>query len=108
MREVEHDSRNRAYNEPTIQGLPIRDFRYADDTALLATTTRGLEDLRRSVKEHSEQKGLHLNVKKTKIMDTDKCKKEAVIKLDEEIERVNSFEYLGVRIEANGKSFQDW
>ena len=105
MREVEHDPRNRAYDKPTIQGVPIRDFRYADDTTLLATTTRGLEDLRRSVKEHSEQKGLHLNVKKTEIMDTDKCKMEAVIKLDvEEIEWVNSFEYFGARIEANGKS----
>ena len=39
-------------------------------------------------------------------MDTEKCKKEAVIKLDgEEIERVNSFEYLGARIEANGEKF---
>ena len=38
-------------------------------------------------------------------MDIDKCKKEARIAIDgEEIERVNNFEYLGARIEANGKS----
>ena len=105
MREVEHDSRSTAYEEPTIQGLPIRDLRYADDTALLATSPKGLENLIMSVKEHSEQKGLHLNVKKTKIMDIDKCKEEAKIRVNgEEIERVNNFEYLGARIEANGKS----
>ena len=105
MREVEHDSRSRAYDESTMQGLPIRDLRYADDTALLSTTPKGLENLIKSVKEHSEQKGLNLNVKKTKIMDTDKCKEEAIIKIDgEEIERVNSFEYLGAKIEANGKT----
>ena len=38
-------------------------------------------------------------------MGTDKCKTEARIAIDrEEIERVSSFEYLGARIEANGKS----
>ena len=105
MREVEHDPRNKLYAEPTIQDLPIRDLRYADDTALLSTTPTGLESLIKSVKEHSEQKGLNLNIKKTKIMDTDKCKEEAIIKINgEEIERVGSFEYLGAKIEANGKT----
>ena len=53
------------------------------------------------------KKGLFLNIKKTKIMDIDKCKKEARIAIHgEEIERVSNFEYmyLGARIEANGKS----
>ncbi|GFO23370.1 retrovirus-related pol polyprotein from type-1 retrotransposable element r2 [Plakobranchus ocellatus] len=105
MRDVEFDPRKDEYDEPRLQGLPIRDLRYTDDTALLSTTTEGLEKLIKAVKEHSEQKGLHLNVKKTKIMDIDKCKKEARIQIEgEEIERVKSFEYLGARIEANGKT----
>ena len=105
MREVECDPRKWEYDEPKMQGLPIRDLRYADDTALLATTPKGLDNLIKAVKEHSEQKGLHLNVKKTKIMDIDRCGEEAVVLIDgEEIERVNSFEYLGAKIEANGKS----
>ncbi|GFN97133.1 hypothetical protein PoB_002363900 [Plakobranchus ocellatus] len=105
MRDEEFDPRKDEYDEPRLQGLPIRDLRYADDTALLSTTTEGLEKLIKAVKEHSEQKGLHLNVKKTKIMDIDKCKKEARIQIEgEEIERVKSFEYLGARIEANGKT----
>ena len=64
MREVEYDPRSGEYDEPRMQGLSIRDLRYADDTALLATTTTGLENLIKFVKEHSEQKGLFLNVKK--------------------------------------------
>ena len=82
MREVGHDHRNEEYDEPTLQGLPIRDLRYADDTALLATTPRGFETLIQSVKYHSEQRRLHLNVKKTKIIDIDKCKEEAVITIE--------------------------
>ena len=56
MREVEYDPRSGEYDEPRMQGLSIRDLRYADDTALLATTTTGLENLIKSVKEHNEQK----------------------------------------------------
>ena len=95
-------------NELRLQGLSIRDLKYADDTALLVTTTAGLENLIKSVKEHSEQIGLFLNVKKTKIMSTDRYREEAVVNIDrEEIERVSSFEYLGARIQANGKTTPD-
>ena len=51
------------------------------------------------------KKGLFHNIKKTKIIDIDKCKKDARIAIDgEEIERVSNFEDLGARIEANGKN----
>ena len=105
MRKVEYDPRSREYDEPRMQGLSIRDLKYADDTALFSTTIAGLENLIKPVKEHSEQKELFLNVKKTKIISTDRCKKEADINIDrEEIERVISFEYLGARIQVNGKT----
>ena len=105
MREVSLDHRKDDYEEPSIQGVHLKDLRYADDTALLSTTPTGLEKLIKSVKEHSDEKGLFLDIKKTKIMDIDKCKKEARIAIDgEEIERVSNFEYLGARIEANGKN----
>ena len=48
---------------------------------------------------------MFLNVKKTKIMSTDRCREESVINIErEEIERVSSFEYLGARIQANRKT----
>ena len=103
MREVSLDHGKDDYKEPSIQGVHLKDLRYADDTALLSTTPTGLEKITKSVKEHSDEKGLFLNIKKTKIMDIDKCKKEARIAIDgEEIERVSNFEYLGAR--ENGKS----
>ena len=104
MREVEHDPRSNLYGEPNIQGLKLRDLRYADDTALLSTTTEGLNQLIHSVKEHSEQKGLFLNVKKTKIVDIDGCDEESDIKINgEKIECLDNFEYLGSKIEGNSK-----
>ena len=104
MREVEQDPRNDLYNEPNIQGLKLRDLRYADHTALLSTTTEGLHQLIHSVKEHSENKGLFLNIKKTKIVDTDRCKKTSDITVDgETVECLENFEYLGSEIEGIGK-----
>ena len=104
MREVEQDSRKDLYNAPNIQGLKLRDLRYADDTALLSTTTEGLHQLIHSVKEHSENKGLFLNIKKTKIVNTDRSKKTSDITVDgETVECLENFEYLGSKIEGNGK-----
>ena len=103
MREVEQDSRKDQYNELNIQGLKLRDLRYADDTALLSTTTEGLHQLINSVKEHSDNKGFFLNIKKTKIVDTDRCKKTSDITLDgDAVECLENFEYLGSKIEGNG------
>ncbi len=86
-----------------MNGQEIYELRYADDTALISDTKEGLDKLITTVKEHSEMKGLKLNVKKTKIMDVKGCREPSEVTVDgEEIERVESFEYLGSLIEADG------
>ena len=51
-----------------IAGRNINNFRYADDTTLMAESEEELKSLLRKVKEESEKVGLKLNVQKTKIM----------------------------------------
>ena len=46
----------------------INNFRYADDTTLMAESEEELESLLMKVKEGSEKVGLKLNIQKTKIM----------------------------------------
>ena len=46
----------------------INNFRYADDTTLMAESEEELESLLMKVKEESEEVGLKLNIQKTKIM----------------------------------------
>ena len=46
----------------------INNFRYADDTTLMAESEEELKSLLMKVKEESEKVGLKLNIKKTKIM----------------------------------------
>ena len=48
--------------------LKINNFRYADDTTLIAESEEELKSLLMKVKEKSEKVGLKLNIQKTKIM----------------------------------------
>ena len=51
-----------------ITGRNINNFRYADDTTLMAESEEELKSLLMKVKEESEKVGLKLNIQKTKIM----------------------------------------
>ena len=51
-----------------IAGRNINNFRYADDTTLMAESEEELKSLLIKVKEDSEKVGLKLNIQKTKIM----------------------------------------
>ena len=72
-----------------ISGRNINNFRYADDTTLMAESEEELKSLLMKVKEESEKVGLKLNIQKTKIMASDPifgglqnhCKMTATMKL---------------------------
>ena len=46
----------------------INNFRYVDDTTLMAESEEKLKSFLMTVKEKSEKSGLKLNIQKTKIM----------------------------------------
>ena len=51
-----------------IAGRNINNFRYADDTTLMAENEEELKSLLMKVKEETEKVGLRLNIQKMKIM----------------------------------------
>ena len=51
-----------------IVGRNINNFRYANDTTLMAESKEEMKSLLMKVKEKSEKAGLKLNIQKTKIM----------------------------------------
>ena len=51
-----------------IAGRNINNFRYADDTTLMAESEEELKSLLMKVKEENEKVGFKLNIQKTKIM----------------------------------------
>ena len=69
---VEYFMRNAGLDEAQdgikIARRNINNFRYADDTTLMAESEDELKSLLMKVKEESEKVGLKLNIEKTKIM----------------------------------------
>jgi len=51
-----------------IAGRNINNFRYVDDTTIMAESKEELKSLLMNVKEDSDKVGLKLNIQKTKIM----------------------------------------
>ena len=83
-----------------ISGRNINNFRYADDTALMAESEEELKSLLMKVQEESEKVGLKLNIQKTKIMVSSPIT--SWQRNGETMERVRDFIFLGSKITADG------
>eukprot|EP00795_Rhopilema_esculentum_P006235 gene6235-biopygen7886 len=78
-----------------IVGRKINNLRYADDTTLMARSKEELVNVLTQVKKSSAEAGLHLNLKKTKVVVTEQIDE---FKLgDENIEIVNNFIFFGIK-----------
>ena len=74
----------------------INNFRYADDTTVMAESTEELKNLLMGVKDESEKASLKLSVQKTKIMAPGPIT--SWQKEREEVEAVTDFLFLGSKI----------
>ena len=77
----------------------INNFRYADDTTLMAESEEELKRLLMKVKEESEKEGLKLNIQKTKIMASGPITSWEID--GETVETVPDFIFLGSKITAD-------
>ena len=80
-----------------IAGRNINNFRYADDTTLMAESEEELRSLLMKVKVESEKVGLKLNIQKTKIMASG-----PITSWEIDGETVSDFIFLGSKIIADG------
>ena len=84
-----------------IAGRNISNFRYADDTALMAESEEKLKSLLMKVKEQSDKAGLKLSIQRSKIMASSPI---TSWHIDGEImETVRDFIFLGSKINHSGR-----
>ena len=83
-----------------IAGRNINNFRYADDTTLMAESEEELKNLLKKVKEENEKVGLKLNIQKTKIMASSHITSWEID--GERMETVTDYIFLGSKITADG------
>ena len=81
-------------------GRNINNLRYVDDTILMAESEEELKSFLIRVKEESENVGLKVNIKKTKIMTSRPITSWQID--GETVETVSDFIFLGSKITANG------
>ena len=91
---------NEAQTGIKLAGRNISNLRYADDTTLMAESTKELKSLLTKVKEESEKAGLKLNIQKTKIMTSSPITSWQIH--GETMETVTDFISLGSKITADG------
>ena len=82
----------------------INNFRYADDTTIMAESKEELKSLLK-VKEESGKAGLKLNIQKTKIMASDPITSGQID--GETMETVTHFIFLGSKIIGDGDCSQE-
>ena len=91
-----------AQAEIKIAGRNISNFKYADDTTLVAESKEDLKNFLMRVKEESGKAGLKLSIRKTKIMASDPI---TSWKIDgDTMETVTNFIFLGSKITADSDS----
>ena len=78
----------------------INNFRYVDDTTLMAESEEELKSLLMKVKEESEKAGLKLNIQKMKIMTSSPITSWQID--GETMETVRDFIFVGSKITING------
>ena len=83
-----------------IAGRNINNFRYADDTTLMAESEEELKSLLMKVKEESEKVGLKLNIQKTKTMASGPITSWGID--GETVKTVSDFIFEGSKITADG------
>ena len=83
----------------------INNFRYADDSTLMAESDEELKTLLMKVKEESEKVGLKLNIEKMKIMGSGPITSWEIV--GETVETVSDFIFLGSKISADGDCSHD-
>ena len=91
---------NRLYDSQAgikIAGRNINNFRYTDDTTLMAESKEKLKSLLMTVKVESEKVGLKLNIQKTKIMASG-----PITAWEIDVETVSDFIFGGSKITADG------
>lgn len=96
-----------------INGECIKTIRYADDTAVVATSQLELQTMISRIHQMCEKYGMSLNIKKTKVMIISKKKEhmpQNILNITVDghlLEQVKDYTYLGSVIDENSKCFTE-
>jgi hypothetical protein len=88
-----------------VGGKLLNDVRFADDQGMVAGSERKLQEIIYRLNVTSEQYGMKINAKKTKVMKVSRTTggKVTIMINEYEIEQIQSFKYLGSTMTEDGR-----
>jgi endonuclease/exonuclease/phosphatase family metal-dependent hydrolase len=89
-----------------IGGMNVNNFRYVDDTVIVAETEEELQRTMDKANEEGQKRNMKINIKKTKVMVITKKTETPKVKITvdgKELEQVDNYIYLGHMITTDGK-----
>ena len=105
---MRHTTQNARHGIPWTMFSQLEELDYADDSALLSTNARHLQQKANVLNENAKKAGVHINMKKTKVMHLNLTGPHPQIMIDgEELEAVDDFTYLGSNISAENSVQKD-
>ena len=90
----------------TVGGELLKDVRFADDQAMVASTEAGLQKLMESLSSKCKEYDMKIHVNKTKVMKISRKQEENlnIIINGQKVEQVSHFKYLGSLLTEDGGS----
>jgi hypothetical protein len=88
-----------------VGGTLVKALRFADDQAMLASTQEKLQEMMNHLESNSQEYGMKINTKKTKVMKISRNKETTVTIIinGEKVEQVGEFCYLGSVVTTDAK-----
>ena len=87
-----------------VDGERLNHLRFADDLLIISHQPRELQSMMQELDRESGKTGLRMNIKKTKVMMSDKMKGRSITIQGNKIEEVDNYIYLGKRISLNSET----
>jgi hypothetical protein len=103
MNESKHKVKQFQVGYQKLQQIKISEQAYADDVVLIAANERNLNYNLTIWNESLKNKGLKINIDKTKTIIAKNGKKHNIKIGKQQIEQVETFKYLGVQINQEGR-----
>lgn len=102
------DALNKWKRKCENMGIPLNNktiytLQFADDQVILAQDKDDLEYMSRKIKEEYEKAGLNMNLNKTKYLCIGNETTDLELENNEQIKTCDSYKYLGVRIDKDGR-----
>ena len=95
------------HNAPSLSGVLIPLLLYADDLTIMSTTPEGLQRQLNALQLFCEQRQLSVNLAKTKVVTFgSRARCQAFTFNDSEVERIQSYKYLGFELHATKNLFR--